>query len=92
MSGFAAMNDDYGRDVLENERENVLAAHEFSHQWWGNMVTNLNWNQFWLDEGMATFMAAVKFGRQRQSRHGRNLNRSFNSPINNPQRKYRNRK
>jgi aminopeptidase N len=68
MSGFAAMNDDYGRGVLENERENWLGAHEFSHQWWGNMVTNLNWNHFWLNEGMASFMVAAykehRFGRE----------------------------
>jgi aminopeptidase N len=67
MSGFAAMNDEYGRGVLENERENWLSAHEFSHQWWGNMVTNLDWNHFWLNEGMATFMVAAykehRFGR-----------------------------
>lgn len=68
MSSFAAMNDDYGRGVLENERENWLGAHEFSHQWWGNMVTNLNWNHFWLNEGMANFMVAAykehRFGRE----------------------------
>ena len=68
MSGFAAMNDEYGRGVLENERENWLGAHEFSHQWWGNMVTNFNWNHFWLNEGMATFMVAAykehRFGRE----------------------------
>jgi len=68
MSSFAAMNDDYGRGVLANERENWLGAHEFSHQWWGNMVTNLNWNHFWLNEGMATFMVAAykehRFGRK----------------------------
>jgi aminopeptidase N len=62
------MNDEYGRGVLENERENWLGAHEFSHQWWGNMVTNLNWNHFWLNEGMATFMVAAykehRFGRE----------------------------
>jgi aminopeptidase N len=68
MSGFAAMNDEYGRGVLENEREIWLGAHELSHQWWGNMVTNLNWNHFWLNEGMATFMVAAykehRFGRE----------------------------
>lgn len=71
MSGFAAMNDDYGRGVLENEREIWLGAHEFSHQWWGNMVTNLNWNHFWLNEGMASFMVAAykehRFGREEYS-------------------------
>ena len=68
MSSFAAMNIEYGKGVLENERENWLAAHEMAHQWWGNMVTNLNWNHFWLNEGMATYMVAAykehRFGRE----------------------------
>ncbi len=68
MSGFAVMNDDYGRGVLANEGEIWLAAHEISHQWWGNMVTNRDWNHFWLNEGMATFMVAAykehRFGRE----------------------------
>jgi aminopeptidase N len=34
-----------------------LEAHEFAHQWWGNGVTCRDWNHFWLNEGLATFMA-----------------------------------
>ena len=68
MSSFTAMNEEYGRGVLENERENWLGAHEFAHQWWGNMVTNRDWTHFWLNEGMATFMVAAykehRFGRE----------------------------
>lgn len=68
MSSFAAMNNEYGKGVLENERENWLVAHELAHQWWGNMVTNRNWNHFWLNEGLATFMVAAykehRFGRE----------------------------
>src|SRR3954452_24503462 len=68
MAGFTVMNDEYGRGVLENEREDWLAAHELSHQWWGNMVTNQDWKHFWLNEGMASFMVAAykehRFGRE----------------------------
>ncbi|HLM00873.1 MAG TPA: M1 family metallopeptidase [Pyrinomonadaceae bacterium] len=67
MSGFTAMNEAYGREVLKNEKEIWLAAHEFAHQWWGNMVTNRDWTHFWLNEGVATFMTAAykehRFGR-----------------------------
>jgi aminopeptidase N len=67
MSSFTAMNDAYGKGVLANERELWLGAHEFAHQWWGNMVTCRDWNHFWLNEGIATFMAAAyiehRFGR-----------------------------
>lgn len=67
MSSFTAMNEAYGKAVLANERELWLGAHEFAHQWWGNMVTCRDWNHFWLNEGIATFMAAAyierRFGR-----------------------------
>ncbi len=67
MSSFTALKEAYGKQVLENEQEQWLAAHEFAHQWWGNMVTCRDWNHFWLNEGVATFMAAAylehRFGR-----------------------------
>ena len=67
MSSFTALKEAYGKQVLDNEQDVWLAAHEFAHQWWGNMVTCRDWNHFWLNEGMATFMAAAylehRFGR-----------------------------
>lgn len=67
MSSFTALKEAYGKEVLENEQDLWLAAHEFAHQWWGNMVTCRDWNHFWLNEGIATFMAAAyiehRFGR-----------------------------
>ncbi|HYJ45580.1 MAG TPA: M1 family aminopeptidase, partial [Pyrinomonadaceae bacterium] len=72
MSSFTALNEDYGRKVLANERDIWLAAHELAHQWWGNMVTCVDWNHFWLNEGFATFMAAAylehRFGHEEYAR------------------------
>jgi len=72
MSGFTALNENYGRRALTNERGNWLGAHELAHQWWGNMVTCRDWNHFWLNEGMATFMASAyrehRFGREQYLR------------------------
>jgi len=67
MSSFAALRETYGKEVLDNEQAQWLGAHEFAHQWWGNLVTCVDWKHFWLNEGIATFMAAAylehRFGR-----------------------------
>lgn len=67
MSGFTVMRESYGREVLASERAVWLGAHEFAHQWWGNMVTCRDWTHFWLNEGVASFMADAyierRFGR-----------------------------
>jgi aminopeptidase N len=67
MSSFTALKEAYGKELLDNEQDLWLAAHEFAHQWWGNMVTCRDWNHFWLNEGIATFIAAAylehRFGR-----------------------------
>jgi aminopeptidase N len=67
MSSFTALKESYGKELLDDEQHLWLAAHEFAHQWWGNMVTCRDWNHFWLNEGIANFMAAAylehRFGR-----------------------------
>jgi len=73
MDSFTALKEAYGKEVLENEQDQWLGAHEFAHQWWGNMVTCRDWNHFWLNEGIATFIAAAylehRFGREVYLRH-----------------------
>lgn len=32
-----------------------LIAHELAHSWSGNVVTNANWNDFWLNEGFTVY-------------------------------------
>ncbi len=68
MSDFTVIRENYGQEVLADEKGIWLLAHELAHQWWGNQVTCQNWNHFWLNEGMATFMSSAyrefRFGRQ----------------------------
>lgn len=33
----------------------TIVAHEISHMWWGNMVTEEDWPEIWLAEGFATY-------------------------------------
>lgn len=32
-----------------------LVSHELAHSWSGNLVTNANWNDMWLNEGFTTY-------------------------------------
>jgi len=42
--------------ILTGDRSLVaLVAHELAHSWSGNLVTNANWNDFWLNEGFTVY-------------------------------------
>ena len=36
-----------------------LHQHELAHEWWGNMVTAYDWRDFWIHEGIGTYMQAL---------------------------------
>lgn len=36
-----------------------LHHHELGHEWWGNLVTAVDWRHFWLHEGLCTYMQAL---------------------------------
>ncbi len=46
MTGY-----DWGFDALHH--------HELSHEWWGNLVTNIDWKDMWIHEGFGTYMQAL---------------------------------
>lgn len=42
--------------LLAGDRSQVhVVAHEVSHSWSGNLVTNQTWEHFWLNEGLTVF-------------------------------------
>jgi len=52
----------YGDNSVTGERtvrwRNVI-IHEIAHQWWGNAVTESDWDHVWLSEGFATYFTLV---------------------------------
>jgi leukotriene-A4 hydrolase len=43
--------------LLAGDRSNAdVVAHEISHSWTGNLVSNLTWEHFWLNEGFTMFL------------------------------------
>ena len=56
--------------ILAGDRSLVsLVAHELAHSWSGNLVTNATWRDFWLNEGVTTYierrLVEEVFGTQR---------------------------
>jgi aminopeptidase N len=54
----------YGNEYRGNPWGNdhgldFLHLHEFAHEWWANLVTARNWNDFWIHEGFATYAEAL---------------------------------
>jgi aminopeptidase N len=42
-----------------------LLQHEFAHEWFGNQLTNANWDDMWLHEGLGSYMQPLYMQRLR---------------------------
>ncbi|MBN8545039.1 MAG: T9SS type A sorting domain-containing protein [Ignavibacteria bacterium] len=67
-NGYATLNSQFTWGGMENQTltslcsgcwsENLI-AHEFAHQWFGDMISPSTWADIFLNEGFATFSEAV---------------------------------
>jgi aminopeptidase N len=49
----------YGEYNLSGRGVTSLVAHEIAHQWFGDAVTERDWDDVWLSEGFATYFALL---------------------------------
>jgi aminopeptidase N len=49
----------YGENSISGGRVASLVAHEIAHQWFGDAVTENDWDDVWLSEGFATYFTLL---------------------------------
>ena len=49
----------YGEKSILERPDTGLIAHEIAHQWFGNSVTETDWDDVWLSEGFATYFTLL---------------------------------
>lgn len=59
-----------------------LHHHEFSHEWWANLVACKDWSEFWIAEGLGTYMQPLYlekvFGKDEYFRYMKSIKRFAN--------------
>jgi aminopeptidase N len=59
-----AYGNGYRGDIVTGYDYDWLHHHELSHEWWANLVTVRDWKDFWIHEGIGTYLQAVYLERR----------------------------
>jgi aminopeptidase N len=49
----------YGEKVVTDRPATAIVAHEVAHQWFGDSITESDWDDAWLSEGFATYFTLL---------------------------------
>lgn len=66
-ASYSVLGVDALASKADDPAEDWAITHELAHQWWGNLVTCATLKDFWLNEGVTTFMTAA----WKEHRYGR---------------------
>jgi aminopeptidase N len=49
----------YGESLVTGRNPTGVIVHEIAHQWFGDSITEMDWDDVWLSEGFATYFALL---------------------------------
>ena len=85
LDAFSVIGTEELDPMLDQPEEDWVIVHEMAHQWWGNLLTCETWSEFWLNEGVTTFMVAAykeqRWGRDAYRRELALLRKRYQTAI-----------